>query len=92
MPPAERARWIGYLPQTPEIAWDVSVEVLVSLGRLPWRDAPATESSNAIEEAMDAMDLQHLRRRPLSRLSGGERARALMARMLATQPRMAAGG
>ena len=81
-----RARAIGYLPQTPEIAWDVSVETLVSLGRLPWKGAPAAETQDAIEGAIAAMDLEDLRHRPVSKLSGGERARALMARVLATRP------
>jgi len=83
---AERARAIGYLPQSPEIAWDLSVETLVSLGRLPWHGAPAGETHAAIEAAITAMDLDAFRNRPVSRLSGGERARALMARVLATQP------
>jgi iron complex transport system ATP-binding protein len=86
MPPRERARAIGYLPQTPELAWDVSVEVLVSLGRLPWKGAGGAEGAEAIEQALAALDLEHLRHRPVSRLSGGERARALMARVLATRP------
>ena len=81
-----RARAIGYLPQSPEVAWDVSVEVLVSLGRLPWRGAPAPEAQAAIDAAIAAMDLEALRLRPVSRLSGGEKARALMARVLATRP------
>ena len=84
--PRERARCIGYLPQSPEVAWDVSVETLVSLGRLPWKDAPAPETRAAIDEALAAMDLDALRARPVSQLSGGERARALMARVLATRP------
>ena len=87
LPPRERARAIGYLPQSPEIAWDVTVEVLVSLGRIPWPGAPAREAADAIEQALAAMDLVPLRLRPVSRLSGGERARALMARVLATGPR-----
>ncbi|WP_159981853.1 MULTISPECIES: ABC transporter ATP-binding protein [unclassified Novosphingobium] len=86
VPVQERARSIGYLPQSPEIAWDVSVEVLVSLGRLPWGDAGAKIGRDAIEEAIAAMDLGALRNRRVSRLSGGERARALMARVLATCP------
>ncbi len=81
--PRARAQAIGYLPQTPEIAWDVSVEVLVSLGRLPWPDP----GNAAIDGALAAMDLDHLRGRAVSRLSGGERARALMARVLAGEPR-----
>jgi iron complex transport system ATP-binding protein len=84
--PAERARMVGYLPQSAQVAWDLSVETLVSLGRLPWHDAPAVEARYAIDAAIAAMDLDSLRHRPISQLSGGERARALMARVLATRP------
>ena len=82
--PTARARSIGYLPQTPEIAWDVSVETLVALGRIPW---PGGGGEAEIDQALAAMDLEELRCRPVSRLSGGERARALMARVLAGCPR-----
>ena len=81
--PRTRAQAIGFLPQSPEVAWDVSVETLVSLGRLPWRDAGAAE----VAAALETMELGELRHRPLSQLSGGERARALMARVLAGTPR-----
>jgi iron complex transport system ATP-binding protein len=81
--PSERAQAIGYLPQAPEIAWDVAVESLVALGRLPWRDRGTAE----IEAAMAALALEDLRRRPASHLSGGERARVLLARVLAGTPR-----
>ena len=84
--PQRRAQAIGYLPQSPEVAWDVSVETLVALGRLPWRSG-AAEDRAAIEAALGTMELQDLRHRPVSRLSGGERARALMARVLAGQSR-----
>lgn len=86
MAPRDRARTIGYLPQSPEVAWDLSVETLVSLGRLPWPGAPESDAQGAIDAAIAAMDLEALRHRPVSRLSGGERARALMARVLATRP------
>ena len=86
MPPQARARRIGYLPQAGEVAWDLPVETLVALGRLPWRGGPAGETAQAIDAAIAAMDLDGLRRRPLSRLSGGERARALVARVLAGLP------
>lgn len=86
LPAAHRARAIGYLPQSPEVAWDVSVEALVSLGRLPWKGAPASEAQDAIDSAIAALDLDDFRHRPVSRLSGGEKARALMARVLATRP------
>lgn len=81
--PRERAKAIGYLPQTPDIAWDVAAEALVALGRLPWRDRGAAETSAALA----ALDLEPLRHRPVSQLSGGERARVLLARVLAGTPR-----
>ncbi|EIZ80827.1 iron complex transport system ATP-binding protein [Novosphingobium sp. Rr 2-17] len=87
LPPKTRAQKIGFLPQTPEIAWDVNVDVLVTLGRLPWGDEGAPSGRAAVDEVIAAMDLEALRHRPVSQLSGGERARALMARVLATQPK-----
>lgn len=85
-PPRERARAIGFLPQDGEVAWDVDVETLAGLGRLPWAEGVAADRV-AIEAALGALDLAHLRQRPVSRLSGGEQARALLARVLAGQPR-----
>ncbi|QFT78230.1 ABC transporter ATP-binding protein [Erythrobacter sp. THAF29] len=78
----DRAKSIGYLAQSAEIAWDVAVEALVALGRLPHRD----RGHEAIEAAIEALALEPLRHRPASRLSGGERARALLARVLAGEP------
>ena len=80
--PRTRARQIGYLPQSPDIAWDVAVEALVALGRLPWGD----RGTAAVEAALAALDLAALRHRPVSQLSGGERARVLLARVLAGEP------
>jgi iron complex transport system ATP-binding protein len=81
--PRARAQAIGYLPQSPDIAWDVSAGSLVALGRLPWRDRGTAQ----VEAALAALDLAALRHRPVSRLSGGERARVLLARVLAGEPR-----
>ncbi|WP_128892930.1 ABC transporter ATP-binding protein [Erythrobacter sp. HKB08] len=80
--PRERAKRIGYLPQQGEVAWDVSVRNLVALGRLPHRD----RGELAIERALAATDCLGLADRPASRLSGGEKARALLARVLAGEP------
>lgn len=88
MAPRVRARALGYLPQAGEVAWDISVETLVGLGRLPWRGvASVAQDGEAVEQAIAAMGLEALRDRPLSRLSGGERARAMLARVLAGGPR-----
>lgn len=73
----ERARRAAYLAQEREIAWPVDVETLVSLGRGRAPDPLAAE------RAMARMDVIRFRRRPATELSGGERARALIARALA---------
>ena len=83
LPPRARAKAIGYLPQSAEVAWDVAVRSLVALGRLPHRDG----RTEPVEAAMAALDLEGLADRPVSRLSGGEKARALLARVLAGEPR-----
>lgn len=82
LPLRQRARAIGYLPQTPDIAWDVAAERLIALGRLPHGD----QGSAAIAAAIAALALEPLRQRPVSQLSGGERARVLLARVLAGEP------
>ena len=88
--PRERARTIGYLPQDGAVHWDVTVESLVALGRLPHR-APfaglSPQDYDAITGAMAATDAQTLAGRLVAELSGGERARVLLARVLAGQPR-----
>ncbi len=78
----ERARRIGYLPQSGEVAWDLSVRNLVALGRLPHGD----EGEAQIEGALEATHLTELADRPVSTLSGGEKARALLARVFAGDP------
>jgi iron complex transport system ATP-binding protein len=78
----ERARRIGYLPQTGEVAWDLSVAALAGLGRLPHGDRGEPQ----VAAALSTLDLTHLADRPVSTLSGGERARALLARVLAGEP------
>lgn len=79
----ERARAIGYLPQDGEVAWDLAVSSLVGLGRLPHRDG----GEDAIAAAIEDCGLRDFAHRPVSTLSGGERARALLARVLAGEPR-----
>ena len=81
--PRTRAQAVGYLPQEGEVAWDVAVRSLVALGRLPHRDRGTAQ----VEAAIAALDLGDLADRPVSRLSGGERARAMLARVLAGEPK-----
>jgi len=85
--PRNRAQAIGYLPQHGTIAWDLSVRNLVALGRLPHGDAAAAGGAEVVERTLAALDLAALAERPVSGLSGGERARALFGRVLAGEPR-----
>jgi iron complex transport system ATP-binding protein len=88
MPAPARARRIGLLPQVAEVNWDVDVATLVALGRLPHRGRWGADagSDGAIAAAMRSADVAHLAGRVVNSLSGGERARALLARVLAGQP------
>jgi iron complex transport system ATP-binding protein len=80
--PRERALRAAYIPQERSVAWPVSVATLVALGRIPHRSS-ATADAAAVDAALAAMELGPLRDRPATALSGGERARALIARALA---------
>ena len=49
----ERARRIGYLPQVGEVAWDLSVAALASLGRLPHGDRGEAQVAAALEAVLE---------------------------------------
>lgn len=84
LPPRQRACNIGLLPQACESAWSLSVDDVVALGRLPWGD----RDDEAIRLAMQQSGVEALRPRKVDHLSGGERARVWLARVLAGQPRL----
>lgn len=86
MTPRDRAQAIGYLPQDAAVHWNVSVRELVALGRLPHRAGRAADAA-AVEAALTATATTELSDRGVRDLSGGERARVLLARVLAGEPR-----
>lgn len=79
--PGPRARAAAWLPQAREIAWGMSVEAVVRLGRLPHGGG----GEAAVARALARMNLQALRARAATELSGGEQARVLIARALAQE-------
>jgi iron complex transport system ATP-binding protein len=84
----ERATMLAYLPQGQTVHWPLGVRRLVELGRLPRLGAlsqPAAVDAAAIDAAMVAADVAHLAERDVLTLSGGERARVLLARALAVE-------
>jgi len=82
--PAARARAAAWLPQAREIAWGISVEALVGLGRVPHADG-AADDARAVAAALARTDLTAFADRPATALSGGEQARVLLARALAQE-------
>ena len=79
---AVRARTIGFLPQYFEPHWDLSVAQLLRLGAERGERLPA----DALERAIVAFELAGLESRRWSTLSGGERARVLLAAVLVIDP------
>jgi iron complex transport system ATP-binding protein len=88
MLPRERARRIAYLPQGNTFHWPLSVADVVALGRTPHADPfsrVTDEDRAAVRSALAATETESFAERPVTTLSGGERARVALARALATQ-------
>lgn len=84
----ERALRAAYLPQRPQAIWPVSVEHLVALGRYAHGAAPdrlGARDQAAVDAALAACSLIPLRKRRMDEISGGEKARAHLARALAQE-------
>jgi len=79
-----RARLVGLQPQIVASTWSLAVEDVVALGRMPWQD----EDETAIAQAIRQAGIGALVHRKVDELSGGERARVWLARVLAGRPRV----
>jgi iron complex transport system ATP-binding protein len=89
MPRAEIARSIGYVPQMHLAVFPFSVLDVVLVGRTPHLGLFASPGSSDIriaEEALEAMRISHLRDKPYTQISGGERQLVMFARVLAQEP------
>lgn len=83
----ERARRVAYLPQGHLFYWPLPVADVVALGRLP-RGAGADLSEAdrlAVDRAMTETGTAVFADRAVTTLSGGEKARVAIARVLATE-------
>lgn len=86
--PRARALRAAYLPQRPQAIWPLSVESLVALGRYAHGAAPdrlGPRDQAAVDAAIETCGLGALRTRGMDEISGGEKARAHLARALAQQ-------
>lgn len=78
----ERGARAAYLPQERHIAWNLPAIEVAALG------APFLSGAQALERARAALDevgAAHLAERGVAEMSGGERARVLLARALVVQ-------
>jgi len=88
LPAGIRARRIAWLPQEHDVHWPLPVREVVALGRMPHGatlDRMGDADRAAVARALERTDMTAMADRPVTALSGGEKARALLARALATE-------
>ncbi len=85
--PRELSRKIGYLPQGPSPPFPLTVFDTVLLGRKPYLGWRVGERDlRVVSEILKKVGLEKLALRPFNELSGGERQKVLLARVLAQEP------
>ncbi|WP_342319619.1 anchored repeat-type ABC transporter ATP-binding subunit [Corynebacterium mayonis] len=86
-------RLVGYVPQRHDVAWDFPIDVRAAVlggrtGLIGWLRRPSAADHEAVDDALARVRLTELDHRPIGELSGGQRQRVLVARALATRPRL----
>ena len=85
---AQRALRIAYLEQHSFVHWPLSVRQLIELGRFPHRFNPKSSAEmdkRVIDKVIEQVGVSNLVDRQFNTLSGGERARVIIARAIAVQ-------
>ena len=80
-PVARRRQLLAFLPASRDVTWPIAARDVIALGL----DRP---DGARIDELIALLELEHLARRPINRLSTGERARVLLARALVGKPKI----
>lgn len=81
-PRQQLAQFMGVLPQQSLLNFPFTVAEVVSLGRTP-HDTGVSRDKEICREALQTVDCLHLRDRLYTQLSGGEKQRVQLARILA---------
>jgi manganese/iron transport system ATP-binding protein len=81
---------VAYMPQRSQIDWDYPITVwqVAMMGRtrhLGWLRSPGRRSREIVQQALERVEIDHLRDRRISELSGGQQQRVFLARCLAQQ-------
>ncbi len=87
--PKESRSRIGYVPQHADFdkSFPISVYEVIRMGRLkPIGRSWNKDDEQAVQKAMEQVEILDLARRPYGALSGGQRRRVLVARALAAEP------
>jgi iron complex transport system ATP-binding protein len=87
--PSARGRRIGFLFQDHVPTFPFTVLDVATMGRTPHMSIfgmPSPRDTALAEEALDTVGIRHLKNRPYTELSGGERQLVLLSRTLVQQP------
>lgn len=85
------AKVIGYVPQIHTPAYAYTVREFTVMGRTPYIGAfakPSAEDYRIADEALERMEISHLKHKAYTEISGGERQQVTIARALTQQPQM----
>ncbi len=90
VPLKQQRRRVAYVPQRSQIDWDYPITVwhVVMMARTAhagWFRSPSRQSREIVREALERVELFHLRDRQIGELSGGQQQRMFLARAIAQQ-------